>query len=120
MSGGLVDNHATVAEGDTGRNTQIFGKNRGFVGLTVAIRVFDYHDLVAPFSRRLKFIGIINGATNPQAAFMVPVHGNRLTRNLVLGGKQPRLQIGRMNQMFARFCWFQRFLHPTDRFRGGT
>ena len=69
-----------------------------------------------PLVPGLQVIGIIDRDRHPQTAAFVPVHGDGLAAQLVLGGKQFQFEIGRMNHVLLRFGRLQWFLHQAECF----
>ena len=88
--GRLVDDQAAVGEGHAGGDAQLVGEDGELVGLAVAVGVLADLDLVVPFAALLEVVGIVDGLGDPEPAFVIPGHRDRLG-DLGLGDEQARL-----------------------------
>ena len=70
----LVENDATVREGEGGGDVELVGEDGDFVAFAVAIGVFKNLERIIARVFAAHFIGVVDGLENPEAAAVVPLH----------------------------------------------
>ncbi len=77
---------AAIAWNDRRGDVEVLGENRGFVGLAVAIGIFENHDLILRLFTWLD-MRISGAADDPKAALSIPVHLHWLLQERVASVK---------------------------------
>ena len=105
----LADVNAAVADENRGGQRQAVAEDDISVGQPIAVGIPINLDAIAAFDAGLGSIWIFIKLDNPEAAFFVEAHGDRID-DIRLGRKQPHFKPRRHHKSLLRLGWRERRL----------
>ncbi len=99
--GGRADVDPAAVDLDGGGEIEPIGEDGDLVGAAVAVGVFKHLDAVAVLGAFLGGVGIVEELDDPEAAAIVPCHGDGID-DIWLGGEEPNLKTFGNAELFHR------------------